>query len=121
MKCVKCEGNLVSTDVGGVVVDRCDDCSGIWFDTFELEQVLGQDDVRALKNVTANNKGHDAQRGRCPRCGGDGKLVRVVSPQRRDVHIDTCAVCGGQWLDGGELEMLRAGFWGRLAGLFRAR
>jgi Zn-finger nucleic acid-binding protein len=24
-----------------------------------------------------------------------------------DIHIDTCAVCGGQWLDGGELELLR--------------
>jgi Zn-finger nucleic acid-binding protein len=33
-------------------------------------------------------------------------MVQVTSLKNPDVHIDTCSVCYGQWLDGGELEEL---------------
>lgn len=31
-------------------------------------------------------------------------MVQVTSLKNPEVHIDTCSVCYGQWLDGGELE-----------------
>ena len=34
------------------------------------------------------------------------ELVRVAS-STAPIHVDTCAVCGGKWLDGGELELLQ--------------
>jgi uncharacterized protein len=108
MDCIKCTGKLHQVEVDGVVVDQCELCSGIWFDSGELVRVLGMKSVEALRSLTKGNgnKADDTRRGRCPRCQGDGKLVQVASLES-NIHIDTCAVCGGQWLDGGELAILR--------------
>ena len=38
---------------------------------------------------------------------GSGDEEEWVKDVEHDIHIDTCAVCYGQWLDGGELEVLR--------------
>lgn len=106
MKCVKCEGTLERVEVGGVTLDQCSECAGIWFDGGELERVLGMKRLDGLKRPTKKNATHDQMRGKCPRCGGAGPLVRVASTTS-DIHIDTCAVCGGRWLDGGEIGILR--------------
>jgi hypothetical protein len=37
MKCPKCGSNLVAVDVGGVQIDRCPDCNGVWLDNGELD------------------------------------------------------------------------------------
>jgi Zn-finger nucleic acid-binding protein len=38
----------------------------------------------------------------------------------RGIPIDSCKVCYGPWLDGGELEILRSkGLFGRVASFFR--
>jgi uncharacterized protein len=108
MKCVKCDGQLRRVDVEDVEVDQCDVCYGIWFDSGELKRILGKKQVDELKSQVPSAKSDDLKRARCPRCKGEGKLVQVAS-LTTDLHIDTCAVCGGQWLDGGELEALRGG------------
>ncbi len=118
MKCVKCEGQLHRVEVGDVDVDQCDGCAGIWFDAHELDRVLGQKRVDALHRLQAPRADLDQRRGRCPRCRSGGDLVRVAS-LAAPIHIDTCAICGGQWLDGGELDSLRReGFSGSMKRLF---
>ena len=106
MDCVKCEGKLTRVEVDGVLVDQCDTCAGIWFDGGELRRVLGMKSVAPLRSVAPTRKGDDEKPARCLRCHGEGRLVRVASVTS-DIHIDTCPVCGGQWLDGGELSILR--------------
>lgn len=106
MNCVKCEGKLRRVSVDGTEVEQCEQCSGIWFDSGELQRILGRSTISALRSPTKASKVDDAKRAICPRCKGEGKLVQVLN-QDYDIHIDTCAVCGGQWLDGGELEILR--------------
>ncbi len=106
MDCVKCDGKLHRVELEDVTVDRCDKCFGIWFDSDELERILGMKHIDVLKSPVKSQRANDLKRGRCPRCKGEGVLVQVASLER-DIHIDTCAVCGGKWLDGGELEMLR--------------
>lgn len=106
MKCVKCDGVLRRVDVEDVELDRCDACSGIWFDSGELQKILGKKSIDRIRSMAEASKDDDARRATCPRCKGEGKLVQVTS-LTSDIHIDTCAVCGGQWLDGGELEILR--------------
>jgi Zn-finger nucleic acid-binding protein len=106
MKCVKCDGTLRRVQLEDVEVDRCDSCSGIWFDSGELQRILGRPTIEELRTKAKANKNDDSKRARCPKCRGEGKLVQVAS-LTSDVHIDTCAVCGGQWLDAGELEILR--------------
>lgn len=116
MNCVKCAGTLIRVTIEDVEVDRCDGCSGIWFDSGELERVRTAKSIETLRSKARPSKDADDARGRCPRCQGQGLLVQVASWDA-DIHIDTCAVCGGQWLDAGELELLRGegGAFGRLA------
>ncbi len=108
MKCVKCDGDLKKVVLGEVEVDQCEKCSGIWFDLGELRQIMDAEDIDVLKNKVDNNKGDDELAAKCPRCGGEGNMVRVTDLTHSDVHIDVCSVCYGQWLDGGELERLRS-------------
>jgi len=119
MQCVKCDGELAKVTIDGVDVDKCDKCSGIWFDFGELEQMLEQADIDELRNVVDNNEGDDSKKGVCPRCGGIGNMVQVANLEKKGVHVDTCLVCYGQWLDGGELEKLRErGLFGSVKELF---
>ena len=30
-----------------------------------------------------------------------------VASAKPGIHVDTCAICGGKWLDGGEIDELR--------------
>ncbi len=120
MKCIKCDGMLHLVRVGEVEVDQCDGCGGIWFDSGELRKILDQKDVEALRAMKARApKESDTKRASCPRCRGEGKLVQIAS-LTADIHIDTCAVCGGEWLDGGELSIVRnEGFGRKVAAIFR--
>lgn len=109
MKCIKCkEGNMEPVVIDSIEVDKCNTCTGIWFDLGELDAILSKKDVTQLKNTINNNKGHDELKVPCPKCGGDGNMIRVTSLKDETVHIDTCSVCYGQWLDGGELEKLKS-------------
>jgi Zn-finger nucleic acid-binding protein len=119
MRCVKCDGQLVTVRVADIDVDQCDRCGGIWFDAHELERVLRRPHIEPILKrgkpeadvsvLTAARPPppvpDDERRGRCPRCKGEGYLIRVAARAR--LHIDTCAVCGGKWLDGGEIDVLR--------------
>ncbi len=115
MNCIKCAGTLIRVTIEDVEVDRCDGCGGIWFDAGELQRVRGKRDIELLRSKARPRRDDDERRARCPRCQGEGLLVQVASWDA-DIHIDTCAVCGGQWLDAGELELLRGegGPFGRL-------
>lgn len=107
MNCIKCDGEMQKINIGEVEIDQCGKCSGIWFDLGELEKVLKLEDINVLKNKLKNNQSHDEEKVRCPRCGGSGNMVPVLSLNNKNIHIDTCLVCYGQWLDGGELEGLK--------------
>jgi Zn-finger nucleic acid-binding protein len=106
MDCPKCEtASLEKCNIKGVEVDRCRKCQGIWFDDKELAALLDL----TRKELRSVGSGKDSEslnlkRGRCPRDGSD--LLRVFSPKNRTVVLDTCAKCGGIWLDGGELLKL---------------
>lgn len=106
MECPKCNGELAKKKVEGIEIDECKNCSGIWFDFNELEQIMDKDFQESLINQIDNNQGHDSQEIPCPRCGGDGNMIPVYDPEK-DIHIDTCTVCYGHWLDGGEYEKLK--------------
>ncbi len=120
MQCVKCDGELQRISLGQVEVDKCAKCSGVWFDISELDKILESGSIDSLKNEIDNNQGQDRQKGKCPRCGGTGNMVRVTSLKNPEIHIDTCSVCYGQWLDGGELEELSdQGFISKIRSLFK--
>lgn len=49
---------------------------------------------------------------RCPKCGSE-----LAEVGYREQRVDRCEVCGGIWLDAGELEALAAREGGFLLGL----
>ncbi len=48
MKCPKCGATLVETEHYHIKVDKCPDCSGVWFDHGEVE-MLGQIDQSNIR------------------------------------------------------------------------
>src|SRR5271163_315697 len=102
MRCPSCDQpSLVETMTkGGVLVDVCKTCKGVWLDRGEvfffsrkpkeLERLLASESVE----VTASER-------RCPRC--DLNLGEVPF-LRRDLVVDRCPECEGYWFDAGELQ-----------------
>jgi uncharacterized protein len=45
MNCPRCDGRLHEIAFDDVRIDRCDKCHGIWLDTGELEQIIGQENT----------------------------------------------------------------------------
>jgi uncharacterized paraquat-inducible protein A len=43
MKCPKCGADLKVELLRGIEVDRCEECSGVWFDAGELEAITKAD------------------------------------------------------------------------------
>ena len=43
MKCPRCSAALTETKFEEVLIDRCDNCGGIWLDSGELAQLIQKD------------------------------------------------------------------------------
>ncbi len=43
MRCPRCTGTLVEIKFEGVLIDRCDNCTGIWLDPGEFAELVKKD------------------------------------------------------------------------------
>jgi Zn-finger nucleic acid-binding protein len=94
--------------VMGIVIDRCVDSGGLWFDAGELEQLIdaAKDSSSSLKDFIALT----------PAISGAGSVIGgkpspvTGKPMNQDkvlgVAIDRCPESGGVWLDASELQRL---------------
>ena len=106
--CVKCTAVLSRSTFGGVEVDLCDSCGGLWLDRGELEKLgeTGGLEVEKLKDtLTGSGTAAEASdtQSSCPACPGTLKTV-MLGP----IQIDFCTQCQGLFLDKGELEQALA-------------
>ena len=101
MWCPKCKTRtLVEVKTtGGVPVDRCTRCKGVWFDAGELEDLLDA----AAQYLDVPRKSHLIDPP-CPRCG---KAMRVFYYPGTYVSADICPDCRGLWFDAGELKEVK--------------
>ena len=109
MNCPKCEKMLSMQMVAEVEIDSCENCGGVWLDLGELKALLQQSDAFQASLSTeggGSTEIYDALTGACPRCGGEGHMTRVQNLDRPDITMDSCPVCYGIWLDGGEFGAL---------------
>jgi Zn-finger nucleic acid-binding protein len=124
MICPKCGGSLTPREVGEVVVGQCDSCQGIWLDLGELRAVIAFQRQHPERGLAATLPAAAARRnevtGPCPRCGGEGNMTRLTSLEDASLVVDSCPVCYGIWLDGGELQrLMNQGAGVSLRGFFR--
>ena len=103
-ECHRCwvEMDKKEIDVFGpnIIIDVCPKCNGIWLDEGELNKILKD---RKLSNYLTKHIGTKSRSPMvCPRCGNTMDLEKA-----EDVEVDVCLLCGGVWLDEGELEDLK--------------
>ncbi len=114
MDCPRCSHVLTPYTVENLEVDICKGgCGGIWFDSFELQQVdedhetIGEALIEIEQGL--NVVPDFSKRIYCPRCDNI-ILMRHFWSVKRDTEIDECPSCGGFWLDAGELHRIRRQF-----------
>jgi Zn-finger nucleic acid-binding protein len=104
---------MVEEDFGGVKVDVCrDGCKGIWFGWLELVRLDENNEGagEALEEALRSPRVNDDDRGQlnCPKCGIAMQMHKYQSA--KEVNVDECYVCGGFFLDSGELKDVRDGY-----------
>jgi len=104
LSCVKSKEKLSTIrSFDGVIVDRCPQCSGTWYDGGELEQVLGEAfNYQALMRIVSSRFSEYI----CPCCKMSMRAL-VFKFHNGELVIDNCPVCRGFWLDSGELESVK--------------
>ncbi len=104
MKCPKCDTDMTSMAHQGVMVDRCNQCHGIWLDKKELEVVLEKKLARSFDVGRYSQLPPEADEAsaRCRRCQAD----MVALDGAADVRFDWCPECEGMFFDRGELTVI---------------
>ena len=92
----------------GFDVDRCTTCHGLWLDVLEQEKITRSAaesvDVGEPREGLAASQ--DSQKISCPAC--HTPMVRMVDLRQPHIHYEGCSVCGGTFLDAGELRDLKS-------------
>lgn len=57
MKCPKCGADLVTEAYHGIQVDRCPECTGMWLDAGEAEDLLRREDAGMIDIMRSIMKG----------------------------------------------------------------
>ena len=130
MICPACQRELSHLDAGnGVFLDVCQGgCGGVWFDNHELQKFdeaheMPESPVFAIEpaeqeavaaaagagSAVGRSASSDGPKRLCPRCPGQ-KMRRYFFSAKRQIEVDECPSCGGDWLDDDELEKIRGEF-----------
>lgn len=114
MKCPACNDPLYKAIISDVELDVCQEgCGGLWFDQFEFKKFdepyeFAGEEIFELNSKADKPVDHDGQR-QCARCDDQLMVRRFYSPKQQ-IEIDECYMCGGIWLDYGELVGIRNKF-----------
>jgi Zn-finger nucleic acid-binding protein len=98
---------MEQVEFGGVEVDRCTGCQGLWFDAFEDRDLRRKPGSEKLDTGSAKaGEKRDAQgKINCPRDGAS--MIRMVDRDQPHVWYESCSVCYGVFLDAGEFRDLK--------------
>ncbi len=112
MNCPVCRIPMQQINISGVVIDECDTCHGLWFDSHELTRLdeISEGEGEDLERILSYQRANDARNEQlsCPRC--TIKMQKRNYFYRSGINIDECYGCGGIWLDAGELGAIRENF-----------
>jgi len=100
--CPGCATKLYPMNLGGIEVDTCPKCAGIWFDRGELGKAVGLS-IAAAENLP-NSKKAKMSRRICPTCRRP--LMERELGRSSGIMVDECRTCSGTWLDKGEMARI---------------
>lgn len=107
MQCPKCRSKMeeitLSTLRGGVTVDRCTNCLGLWFDIGEAETLKDKwmSDYVDSGDPEVGKKHNMIRDINCPRCG---ELMQNLSdPVQQHIQYEACEE-HGMYFDAGEFK-----------------
>jgi Zn-finger nucleic acid-binding protein len=112
IQCPKCGAPMGKVTFASIVVDRCTDCGGLWFDAREherLKDLEGAEEVdpgppesaTPAANVPESARPSDAKIN-CPVC--HTRMIRMVDHRQPHIHFESCTVCHGAFFDAGEFR-----------------
>ena len=109
MKCPECKTALNRRRFGGVAVDECLGCRGLWFDKNEVAAVRDEidPDLRWMDfKIWLRNPSFEVtgQPHRCPRCVK--VAMQRIAYREPEANILYCPACEGVWLDAGDLSKI---------------
>ncbi len=107
INCPKCGKQMAQVLEAGVTVDRCRSCGGLWLDALEMERVLAvKGAVKRIDVPAPVIESKVGQKGAtlCPR--DKSMLIRMIDHKQPHIRYESCKVCGGAFLDSGELRDL---------------
>ena len=109
MQCLNCKIEMFNYDVttkhAQLSYDACEQCGSLWLDAGELDKLA----FKVAGSIEFCSQEEDETRQptrKCPRC-----IEVDLSPVKflglTDINLDRCHNCGGFWLDGGELNLVK--------------
>ena len=104
MDCPVCKNAMITLELADVEIDYCTDCSGIWLDAGELEQLLNdaEDTEKLLKSFKIDPNCTEKPR-KCPICRK--KMQKIIAGDSTPlILLDRCRNNHGLWFDQGELH-----------------
>ena len=107
MNCPKCLSPMAKVMFGGVEVDRCTNCLGLFFDKMEKERLckLKGGDAIDLGDPKVGRAFNRVDRLQCPRCRTP--MTRTVDLDQPHIWFEHCSACGGSFFDAGEFRDLK--------------
>lgn len=109
MICPTCKNDMIVVEHNRIELDYCGKCHGVWFDTGELELLLGSlglDSASPFLNSLLEDEEAETteKKQRCPLCRRKMKKRSLETK----VLVDVCPQGEGIWFDGGEVgELIR--------------
>ncbi len=114
MICPACREEMIVVEYKQIELDFCTLCKGVWFDTDELELLLGSLNLKPGQLFQPLREKSAEEVRNCPYCRRKMEKVIVGNTIRNGVYaggvmIDRCSKGHGLWFDGGELDTVIKG------------
>jgi Zn-finger nucleic acid-binding protein len=106
MDCPKCGAEMDLLTYGGVEIDRCTGCGGIWLDAVEPERLRAIAGAERIDtgNAARGAEMNDIEEVDCPRCN----VAMARRPGPGGLVLDACPRCHGTYFDAGEFRSFKA-------------
>jgi Zn-finger nucleic acid-binding protein len=105
--CPKCGRAMRSVYIEAMQIHRCTQCGGLWMRATDKDRLLASH--RAVEAVDRGSveTGRTMDRMTHITCPEDhSPMIHQVDPQQPHIGYESCSVCGGVFLDAGELKDL---------------